>query len=363
MTTYQEPPIDYDYESEVEAIEDTWQVRTLENAYADRPPTEYIVDRFFALGTLNVVYGAPAVMKSMLMADLCACIVAGQDWLPGSSGNGAGIPVKQSPVFWLDMDNGTRRTDERFDALAKTRNLPINAPLYYLSMPNPPFSLSDVDSLLRLIDIIRAYQAKFVVIDNLGLSTGEVEENSAAMARIMGYLRILTERTDSAVAVIHHQRKGGAGQSRAGDALRGHSSIEASLDLALHIVREPDSSEITIRSTKTRGVDVPMVRANFNYEHRPGTKDLARAWFDGTPFVSTGNLIRDEVLDTVAEEGPITKGHLVDRVRERLGDDSIGINKIRNWISELVDIEGEIVSEKKGRSIVLTIPKGKKWLT
>jgi hypothetical protein len=343
-----------------EPIPETWNIRTLRDAYKDRPPTEYIVDKYFALGTLSIVYGAPAVMKSMLMADLCACIVKGSDWLPGSFENGKGISVKQSPTFWLDMDNGTRRTDERFDALAKARKLPIDAPLYYLSMPNPPFALDDLDSLLLLIDEINTMQAKFVVIDNLGLSTGEVEENSAGMARIMGFLRILTERTDAAVVVIHHQRKGGAGQSRAGDALRGHSSIEASLDLALHIVREPDSREITIQSTKTRGVDVPMAKASFCFDHRSGTNDLELAWFDGIQQQRGGNMIRNEIMNVVTGEGPITKGRLVDRVRECLGTETTGINSVRNWIGELVDITHELDSEKIGTSLVISLPRGHK---
>jgi hypothetical protein len=339
-----------------EPITESWNIRTLKDAYRERPPTEYIVDKYFAIGTLSIVYGAPAVMKSMLMADLCTCIVAGQDWLPGSRENGNGIIVKKSPTFWLDMDNGTRRTDERFDALAKARNLPIDSPLYYLSMPNPPFALDDIDSLLLLIDEINDMQAKFVVIDNLGLSTGNVEENSAGMARIMGYLRILTERTDSAVVVIHHQRKGGAGQSRAGDALRGHSSIEASLDLALHVVREPDSSDITIRSTKTRGVDVPQMRGSFNFEHAPGTHDLAKAWFSGIKQTRGTNAVRSEVMTVVMEHGEISKGRLADVVKERLGAEAPGINNVRNWINELVDVTGELATEKQGKSIIIRLP-------
>ena len=358
MNAYEEPPFtDEEYQSEDQPPVDTWQIRTLANAYQDRPPTQYIVDKYFARGTLSIVYGAPAVMKSMLMADLCACVVAGQDWLPGSNGNGHGIPVTQSPIFWLDMDNGTRRTDERFDALAKARKLSITAPLYYLSMPNPPFALDDLDGLLRLIDVIRACQAKFVVIDNLGLSTGNVEENSAAMAHVMGYLRILTERTDAAVIVIHHQRKGGAGQGRAGDALRGHSSIEASLDLALHVIREPNSAEIIIRSTKTRGVDVPQVTGRFNFEHVPGTSDLATAWFDGIAPVRGDNPVREAIIKILEDtKTGMTKGRLIDLAHDKLRGE-VGVLKIRNWITEMI-AQGEIVEApgQKHNAKIIKLP-------
>lgn len=329
---------------------DAWsnELRTLQHAYKKREPTEYIVDRFFSLGSLNIVYGAPAVMKSMIVADLSACIVAGHEWLPGCEGQGRGILTEKMPVLWLDMDNGKRRTDERFDSLSKARKLKVDAPLYYLTMPMPPLTLADDDAIAALIILARdELKAGMIVIDNLGLVTGDVEENSAGMAQIMGYLRILAERTNAAVVVIHHQRKGSAtNSSRAGDALRGHSSIEAALDLALHVVREPDSKDVTIRSTKTRGVDVPTVTATFNYEHRPGTNDLALAWFSGTQPRRGENPARDAIMFVLSEyPDGITKGRLVDIVSDHI-EGAIGKNKIHNWIGDMVAITGEILEEK-----------------
>lgn len=320
-----------------------WQIRTLADAYTERPPTEYVVDKFFTAGSLNIVYGAPASMKSMLMADMCAAVVSGNDWLPGSMGNGSeGIAVKTAPVLWIDMDNGTRRTDERIEAVARARGLMPEDPFYYVSMPMPPLNVSDLDSLIYLKMIIRDIDAGVVVIDNLGLVTGEIEENSAAMAMVMGYLRQIAEGTNCALVVIHHQRKGGSNGGRAGDALRGHSSIEAAVDLAIHIVREQGNPEVTLRSTKTRGVDVPMVTACFNFEHRSGTNDLSKAWFDGRPILAGNQPVRDAILAILEEEGEMTKGRLADEVHERMGG-VVGINKIRNWIEELVEVTGDII--------------------
>lgn len=341
-------------EQEVDRVDEigtNWrnQLRTLHNAYEERAPTHYVVDKFFESGSLNIVYGAPAVMKSMLVADLCACVVSGHQWLPGCMGGGQGIEVDPCPVLWLDMDNGKRRTDERFDALSKARNLPADAPIYYLSMPMPPLMLNDLDAIIALVQLARdTLQAGIIVVDNLGLITGDVEENSAGMAQVMGYMRILAERTNAAVILIHHQRKGGANGGRAGDALRGHSSIEAALDLAIHVVREPDAHELTIQSTKTRGVDVPTVTARFNYEHRPGTNDLARAWFDGVEGVRGANPVRETVLEVLAgyPQG-ITKGRLVDIVHKELGTE-VGVLKIRNWIGDMIAVTGEI-DERTGK--------------
>jgi hypothetical protein len=330
-----------------------WEIRTLKHAYTPRPPTEYIVDQFFAKASLNGVYGAPGSLKSMILADACAHIVAGTNWLPGFEGTG--ISVKKTAVLWVDLDNGTRRTDERMEAVSRANNLPEDAPLYYVSMPVPPLIAHDVDSILMLRDLIWQYEAELVVIDNLGNITGDIEENSSGMAIVMGNLRQLAERTGAAIVVIHHQRKGGAAGGRAGDALRGHSSIEAALDLAIHIVREPNSLTISGRSTKTRGVDVPDFMADFYYEHRDGTNDLSRAWFDGKAFRRGENTIRDEILATVESYGEIGKTKLVEVVKDALGQDAPGVNKIRAWLDDMIATTGELKESKEGNYRVITL--------
>ncbi len=349
-----------------------WNLRTLANAYTERPPTQWVVDKFLQRGSLNAFYGAPASLKSMILADMCAAVASGGQWLPNCYGNGAGVTVEQGAVLWVDMDNGTRRSDERFEAVGRARNMAPDAPLYYVSMPVPPLQLHTaytyrttdehgeevvwtvIDILLAFVTMIRQVGASLVVIDNLGLITGDVDENSAEMASVMGHLRLIAERTNAAIVVIHHQRKGGANGSRAGDALRGHSSIEASLDLAVQIVRESDSPEVMIQSTKTRGVDVPTLRAKFNYEHKLGTNDLRTAWFAGVPGVRGENAVRDALTELLTIHGAMTKTKLAQDAAAMVPD--TGINRIRAWIDELLSI-GELVEiDAKGRKKVITLP-------
>lgn len=326
-----------------------WQIRTLANAYTTRQPTRYIVDKYLSEGSLNILYGPPAAMKSLLLADMCACVVAGSHWLPGANSGGAGIETQKAPAFWIDLDNGTRRTDERIEAVSRSRNLPPEAPFYYVSMPMPPLNVADLDMLIYLKTVIRELGAKLTVIDNLGLITGEIEENSAAMAMVMGYLRQIAEGTQTALVVIHHQRKGGAAGGRAGDALRGHSSIEAAVDLALHVIREPNSNEVSIRSTKTRGIDVPSVVALFNYEHASGTSDLSSAWFSGRQPKRGDNAIRDAILECVGNYGEIAKTKLSQVVHDMLGQEAPGINKVRAWIDDMLANEAGITEFQKGK--------------
>jgi len=148
---------------------------------------------------------------------------------------------------------------------------------------------------------IQQHDAGLVVLDNLGVISGDADENAADMAQVMAALRWVAEETGAALVVIHHQRKGAVGgKQRNGDSLRGHSCIEASLDLALRVERNADDSELlSVEATKARGVAVDPFGARFSYKRKPGTRDLETATFWGetpsnlSPDAQARNAISD----------------------------------------------------------------------
>jgi hypothetical protein len=84
------------------------------------------------------------------------------------------------------------------------------------------------------------------------------------MSQVMSGLRLISERTGSAAIIIHHERKSNNGKSRAGESLRGHSSIEAAFDLVLQVERESGNT-ISVSATKTRDGDVLPFGCEFRY--------------------------------------------------------------------------------------------------
>jgi hypothetical protein len=262
------------------------QVCTLADAYQPRKPLQYLIDGLFSPGVV-AVFGAPGSLKSMLMQSALVSVAGGLPWL--------GRPSVQCPTMWIDLDNGKRRTHERIEALARGARLDESAPLYYLSMPTPWLDAGNAKDLTALGERILSLGILFVVIDNLGLISPGADENSADMIRVLGNLRALSERTGACIVLIHHQRKSTGISSRAGESLRGHSSIEASIDLALLVKREEGSNVVVIRSAKTRDVDVLPFAAEFHYEHKPGTFELARAGFAAA-----------EIQDTAPDARPLT---------------------------------------------------------
>lgn len=315
--------------------QDPWQPFTLRDAFRERPEINYVVDGLFVLPSLSIVYGAPGTLKSFVLADLAVCVASGKPWLPEATWNPGAVPIKtiQSPVMWIDFDNGANRTHERFESLARARNLPEDISLSYYSLPSPWLDASKADSVGMLILRAQALGARLIIVDNLGNVSGGAEENSSAMIQVMGNLRELCEATGAAVIVIHHQRKGNGFSTRAGESLRGHSSIEAALDLALLVEREEGSEIISIRGTKSRGVDVLPFGATFAYSYKNnGGLDTSQFFGLAIEDSASQKAVEREILSALGDQ-PLNQSELVKSVKAILS--TVGRDRIINCIKQL----------------------------
>lgn len=343
-----------------------WIPLTLADAYADDSPIEFLINGLLPIPSLSIVYGGPGSLKSMLLADLAVCVAAGKTWLealPGDALGGVSFTVKQAPVLWLDFDNGKKRTNRRMAALGRGHELPGDAPLRYISMANPWLDASDMKFVEEVAKYLKEGNYRLLIIDNLGLVNGGLEENSSEMSQVMSSLRWLSEDTDCAVIVIHHQRKGSGGVSdpnqRKGDTLRGHSTIEASLDMALLIERHGREDAILATPTKTRDFHrFDFFGALWSFEHYPEDDRMkwGRFW---ARSVATGEeavnmAIKAQIKLELREHGRIGPKALVDFVRDSMaakpGGKAPGINKIRGLAREMAE-EGEIMHGGEGKTL------------
>jgi len=299
-----------------------WKPLTLTDAYSPRPPTEWVLDGILPTESLSILYGAPGTLKSMLALDLLACVAAGKPWLEPLPQ----IPTRQGNALLVDFDNGHRVTLSRLEAIGRGHGLGATAALFAVSMGEPWLRLNDTGNLLsptpnahweRLADYIEAMGASICVIDNLGLVSGDADENSADMVPILGSLRRVAESTCCALITIHHQRKtiGGRAGVRTGDTLRGHSSIEASLDLALLVTRDGDN--LTLEASKSRNGDIDPMGALWTYSHKAGTHDLeqARFWRANPQSQDLTIAIRSAILAAL-QVGSLNQSELVTVVKQ-----------------------------------------------
>lgn len=345
-----------------ERIVGRWKLRGLADAYADRPPLLYLVDGLLPCPSLSIVYGGPGSLKSMLLADLAIAIAAGGRWLeplPNSDREpGVTFQTLQAPVLWVDFDNGEGATDGRMEAFARARQLAPDAPLHYVSMPQPWLDASKTSMARELAELVDERKAKFVVLDNLGLISGSTDENSGQMSQVMGNLRWLCEETKSAVTAVHHQRKSGGSADkgiRKGETLRGHSSIEASLDLALLVERKEGEDSIAIIATKVRGfIEQGIFGAHFTYEHKPSTKELAMARFYSLQVSSKEEreieAIEGAIKATLRKQTLNSTG-VVNAARDTLaalpGGTAPGVAKVRGILKRMVE-EKAVIEDGNG---------------
>lgn len=320
---------------------DLWQIFSLRDAYKPRPPLKYIVEDTISVPSLVAVYGAPGSFKSMLIADMMVCVASGIDWLPPldpSKPNTTKATI-QTPALWCDFDNGNRRTAERFEALSRARALPDSTPLFYVSMPSPWLDCSDAGAVDDLKRRIKRLGAQLVVIDNLGSIAGDADENKADMVKVMISLRSVAEDTGAALIVLHHQRKGysGTSTSRAGESLRGHTSIEAALDLALLVEREAQTDNLVAKSTKTRDVDVFPFGAQFDCTHKSGTREMATAEFRGVVIDNpkSAGVIQTAIAAVVTAQQPISKTMVVQEVQKT---NKVGRDVIRRELDDMISL-------------------------
>lgn len=332
---------------EQESMSDPWegQIFSLKDAFKPRDPLLFIINGLWPEGSLSIVYGAPGTLKSMILGHAAVCVAAGVSFL--------GREVRQSPVLWIDLDNGKRRSHERFEALARGIGADEGVPFYYMSMPTPWLNAGNPSDIKLLAERIRERGAKLVIIDNLGLVSPGADENSDQMIQIMANLRLLAEETGAAIILIHHQRKSSGNNTRAGETLRGHSSIEGALDLALLVEREEGSPAVQIRSTKTRDVDVPLFAAEFLYEHRPGTDELWAVGFRKVEIQddSSPAAIEKALLGIIEEHPRLTQTEVVNFAKSEL---QAGEKLIRRTLKEMVR-KKEIKTEAGLRGAILHV--------
>lgn len=334
--------------------EDSWGPPfTLVDAFAPRPPVRYAVGHLFELPSLNVIYGAPGSFKTFLLMDMACCIAAGQPWLmplPGETCR----PMSTTPgtVIWLDEDNGRRRTLDRFAALGRAYSLPKDAPIFAWSMPTPGFNASDAESVAALIRRCKDRQASLIAFDNLGTISGGVDENSSGMIAVMTGLRHLAEETGAAVVVLHHQNKAPKVQGqRLGNSLRGHSSIEASLDFALLVERETHSDFFEAQATKARGADVGPFRAIFSCDPPDLDSSMVSARFWGAKLEDGHSdwALEQAIYGVLQVKRPQNQSLLIENVKKTLPD--VGKERIRSYIGSLV--RAEKLDEGKGEKHTL----------
>lgn len=317
---------------------DSWKRLTLIDAFKPRAPVERVVSGLLRRGSISIWYGAPGVQKSLLIADMCMCVISGTRWLRGVDGAG-GYETLRAACAWLDLDNGEGLSLERFEAAARGYGFDADSihalePVHLWPLPLPLPSGADTALMLEIADYCTRENIAVLVIDNLQRISGRLDEKTSEMDQVMANLRVIAERAKLCVVLIHHAVKNAGERTRKGDALRGHSSIEAAVDLAMMITREANDAPIRVECTKARGDTPRPITARLHFTQHANT-DLATARFVSERIETLNDQVRAAIIDAVRSTPGIAKRALEDQVLELFPDTRGARSAIRSSIAAL----------------------------
>lgn len=312
-----------------------------------RQKATYLVKGIITERTINAFYGFPGSKKSLVCADLAIAIATGQNFAPNMPGEKAfeGYETKKTPVLWMDYENGEDLSFERFTAFGKAYSVDPGMNLFYSCLPKT--SVIDDAKISLLIAEIKNLPVipGVIVIDTLLRFAKVKDENSSEMDRIMAAVRRLVDDLQVTVFLISHSNK--VIGSRAGNALRGHSSIEGGVDAVFRVNGDHGSDIVEIEPQKARRNPVDPITLRWTYIN-DNNDQLTEARFyyvaddikanqAAAKKHATNARIEKDILTALDKIGPMNKNALIaqvggkrQKVREIIDDleNALAINVI-----------------------------------
>jgi len=199
---------------------------------ADRAEQQsWLVSGLWSEQAVGIIGGEPKCCKSFLALDLAVSVAAGTPCLRRFA-----VP-NPGRVLLYAAEDALHIVRRRLDGICAAAGLDL-ADLDVQVITAPSLRL-DLDADRASLDetIVRLKPRQLVLDPFVRLH--RIDENvSGEVAPLLAYLRELQRRHGVAVILVHHARKG-AGNMRAGQALRGSSEFHAWGDSNLYLRREP----------------------------------------------------------------------------------------------------------------------------
>ena len=229
-------------------------------------PMNFLVDGLIARGQFVVLAGRPKGGKSWMVLQLAQAIDLGIPFL--------GIATKQAKVLYIALEDGRRRINQRFHLLkySPTKDLAMMFKLSPIDSAGgaPGPGLDYLAHVAPLFDLI--------IIDTLvSAMSGQADESSnRQMPPIMHKLRDIAHDSDTAIVLVHHNRKPSSGAGGAGDedifhSIRGAGAIRGAYDVGLVLDRKQNEDEAVLhmesRDINLKPVTIRQAPNNGGWQH------------------------------------------------------------------------------------------------
>jgi archaellum biogenesis ATPase FlaH len=183
---------------------------------------------------IGALFGPSGSGKSFLIIDLLMHLCLGRDWF--------GYKIhKKHTVLYLALEGG-----------AGVRNR-VAAYLQHNNIKEPDNFFTIIDNFdIRqqfwdLIEAVKEIEPSVIIIDTLNQSAAGCDENSNVdMSLIVSRAKIIADAIKGLVLLVHHTGKD------ASRGLRGHSSLNAALDVAIEVQAETVKTPRFFKITKSK---------------------------------------------------------------------------------------------------------------
>lgn len=204
------------------------------------PERRWLIEGLWGAEAVGIIGGEPKCCKSFLALDMAVAVASASACL-------GRFPVANAGrVLLFAAEDASSTVRQRLDGICAAAELNLtDLDLHVITAPTVRLDM-DADRE-RLEDTVRFMRPVLLVLDPF-VRLHRVDENvSAEVAPLLDYLRGLQRHYKTAVALVHHARKGAA-HLRAGQALRGSSELHAWGDSNLYLRRgrDPDALSLTI---------------------------------------------------------------------------------------------------------------------
>ncbi|MCY3671108.1 MAG: AAA family ATPase [Alphaproteobacteria bacterium] len=281
-----------------------------------RPPArQWLVEALWSEQGVGIVGGEPKCGKSFLALDLAVAVAAGVPCLRRYRSGGRGA------VLLFAAEDAGHIVRARLEGIAGAAGTPFEA-LDIAVIDAPTLRLDHRPDRQRLLATVERVKPRLLVLDPLVRLHG-VDENAAGeIGPILGFLREIQRRFDTAVVLVHHARKGGA--ARPGQALRGSSELHAWGDSNLYLRRRRKRILLTAEHRAAPGLaDIAIELADGG--HGPALR-LSRAGDED----AVGRSPEQRLLDVFAEaEVPLSLRELRERAALRTATVGAAVRTLR----------------------------------
>jgi len=265
-----------------------------------------LIEGLWGAQAVGIIGGEPKCCKSFLALDLAVAVASGRPCLRR-------FPAGQcGPVLMFAAEDDALVVRRRLEGIAAAAGVDFESLDVHL-ITVPALRLDRHDDRQALAATVAQLQPKLLVLDPF-VRLHCIDENAAAeVAPLLAYLRHLQRELHTAVALVHHARKGAA-HERGGQALRGSSEFHAWGDSNLYMRRIGGQLQLSIEHRAAPSRDgLPLA-----LKQDPPVLEL----IDQQPAPARGQpSCRERVEKILAEAAePLSHKKIRDRVRMRTSD-------------------------------------------